>query len=154
MRPVLYHFIQFSNHTSWGPQKSWNFMFVMEVFRVCQIHFGTHVTDIQLLHHLQCWTAEKFPKIWVCHSNFGGLPKPNFRQACHMSWALINWLKWYSITFCHPQKTIWTGHSNTWDPNFTTTTHNHTSGSFDSSNWNGGGGAWERSNFSGNSQDQ
>ena len=64
--------------------------------------FGNHVSNIENFSSpaaLNCW---KIPKIWVCHNNFGRSPKPNFRQACHASRALPNWLKWYSISSHSP----------------------------------------------------
>jgi len=59
--------------------------------------FSNHVTNIQIFSSPVALNCRKFPKNWICHGNFGRSPKPNFRQARHASWALPNWLKWYSI---------------------------------------------------------
>ena len=59
--------------------------------------FSDHVPNIKKFRRLRRKTAEKFPKIWTCHGKFGSLPKPKFRQACHRSHPLPNWLEWYSM---------------------------------------------------------
>ena len=91
---VPFHSIQQSHIT--GPSKMLKCHGCHGDFYGVPNSFGNHVSNIENFSSPAVLNCRKFPKIWVCHDNFGRLPKPNFRQACHASWALPNWLKWYS----------------------------------------------------------
>jgi hypothetical protein len=126
MKNILYYFVQFGSHASRTPPNCWNVTYVTELLAGCRNHLGIQKktpnffpvaygamrvktgtqreilkfdilgTSSASLAHIFSLRYSTVPKKSRRHGRFGGLPKSKFRQACHASQGLLNWMKWYS----------------------------------------------------------